>query len=307
MTIKIETIQSLLRQKLGSQISNIETVESGQISETYFFEADGSPYVIRFARRGMSDSLYKDQYVSDQLVSQDVPVAEFICIDESEDLTYAVTRRAPGKTLDDFTGDDYEQLIPTIIETLDKIHQTDLEGTRRCGSFNAKGIGKCDSWPEFLTSVADEETGEDGFYGSWHQLFDRSFLDRDIFDFVFAEMDSLLRYCPQTRYLVHADYAYDNVLIDDGKITAVIDWANAAFGDFLYDVAWLDLGMEQWHYGDRFRQFYKQQNRDLADMEMRLRCYYCHIALDAFKFYAKTNQFEPYQWMAGRIQSLLNH
>ena len=42
-------------------------------------------------------------------------------------------------------------------------------------------------------------------------------------------------------YLLHGDYGFDNVLVDQGKISGVLDWANAKYGDFLYDVAWLDF------------------------------------------------------------------
>ena len=304
--IHIYLIQSLLEKKIGTQVSKIKPVKTGQISEAYFLEAAGQAYVVRFARAGMSDTLHKDRYVSSQLVSKDVPVAEFVCVDEFDDRTYALTRRAPGKILDDYTGEDYERLIPNIIETLNEIHQSDLEGTTGSGNFDARGRGSWASWSDYLRSVANEEGAEGGLYCRWHHLFDDSFLQRNIFDSIFAEMDSLIHYCPEARYLVHGDYGYDNVLAENGQITAVIDWANATFGDFLYDVAWLDLG-QQWNYSDRFRSFYRERERKITNVDERLRCYYCHIALDSFKFYAKTNQITPYRWMVERIKALLNN
>ena len=214
--IHTDLIQSLLEKKIGTQVSKIKPVKSGQISETYFLEAAGQAYVVRFERAGMSDTLHKDRYVSSQLVSKDVPVAEFVCVDEFDDRTYALTRRAPGKILKDYTGEDYKRLIPNIIETLNEIHQSDLEGTTGSGNFDERGRGRWASWSDYLRSVADEEGAEGGFYGKWHYLFDDSFLQRNIFNSIFAEMDSLIHYCPEARYLVHGDYGYDNVLAENG-------------------------------------------------------------------------------------------
>jgi hygromycin-B 4-O-kinase len=38
---------------------------------------------------------------------------------------------------------------------------------------------------------------------------------------------------------VHGDMVNHNVLVQDPRITAVIDWGNALYGDWLYDAAWL--------------------------------------------------------------------
>jgi hygromycin-B 4-O-kinase len=300
-----DQIESLLTEQLGTPITNIEPIDSGQISEPYFFSAGAKDYVVRFAQPGHSDTLFKDRFVSTCLLSPDIPAPEFVAMGELGDRTWAITRRAPGKILDAYTGDKYEQLIPSIVRTLDRIHQTDISSTTGSGGFSANGAGRWDSWSEFLGSIIKEE-GEEGFYGKWHHLFDDSFLDHDLFQSVYHEMESLLQYCPAERFLVHADYAFDNVLAENGKVTAVLDWANSCFGDFLYDVAWMEIGMDTWCYADRFRQLYQEQGRKIAHFEERMRCYYCHVALDSFKFYAKTNQPVSYNWIKSRIELLLD-
>ncbi|WP_439897592.1 phosphotransferase, partial [Escherichia coli] len=57
----------------------------------------------------------------------------------------------------------------------------------------------------------------------------------------------LARHCPNVRALVHADFGSNNVLTDGHRITGVIDWSEAMYGDPLYDIAnilfwrpWLD-------------------------------------------------------------------
>src|SRR5207248_5153726 len=37
--------------------------------------------------------------------------------------------------------------------------------------------------------------------------------------------------------LIHGDFTVDNVLIADGKVSGIVDWAGGAFGDPRYDLA----------------------------------------------------------------------
>ena len=71
-----------------------------------------------------------------------------------------------------------------------------------------------------MLNVFNEKEGD--FYGRWHGLFETSFLERPLFDQLYAEMESLFPYLPDERHLIHGDYGFNNVLAQDGEITAVI-------------------------------------------------------------------------------------
>ena len=64
-----------------------------------------------------------------------------------------------------------------------------------------------------------------------------------------AEMERLIAYLPaslpeQSRTsIVHGDYRIDNVLFEDGKLTAVLDWELATLGDPVADFSYLAM---QW-------------------------------------------------------------
>ena len=47
--IHTDLIQSLLEKKIGTQVSKIKPVKTGQLSEAYFLEAAGQAFVVRFA------------------------------------------------------------------------------------------------------------------------------------------------------------------------------------------------------------------------------------------------------------------
>lgn len=286
-------------------VTAVHSINSGQIAKAFFFEAAGQEYVIRLTRPNVAVGLHKDAFAYRHFASPRLPIPPVVRMGDYAGYTYAITRRMPGKILDEYSGEAYEALVPSMIETLDAIHQTDVSGTTGYGSFDGQGMGLFASWPDFLLTVGDEED-DGGFYGKWHGLFETTFLDRGLFDEIYAEMKALLPFCPAERYLVHADYAFSNVLAADGQVTAVLDWANAYYGDFLFDVAWLIVGMERVDFDGRFRRYYQSQGRIIPHYDERLRCCTCYICLDAFRFYAKTGQETAYQWVKKRISHILD-
>jgi aminoglycoside phosphotransferase (APT) family kinase protein len=45
------------------------------------------------------------------------------------------------------------------------------------------------------------------------------------------------RPAPVPQRLIHGDYMWDNVLVDAGRVSGVIDWGGGAYGDPRYDLA----------------------------------------------------------------------
>ena len=156
-----------------------------------------------------------------------------------------------------------------------------------------------------LYNKSKEEEEDWNFYGKWHTLFDNTFLERDVFDSIYRKMSRLLDSCPEERYLVHGGYGFSNVIAHEGSITGVLDWIDAKYGDFVYDIAWLNLWSPEVNFGELFRQFHHQQGVSIPAYDERLRCYQCYISLDALRFFAKSNQPDAYQWARKRIFDLI--
>ncbi len=300
-TLTDQQIETLLNDQLGGSVSEIEPITTGEISEAYFFQMGNEQLVARFVQPKLRDTLYKDRYVSAKLVASQVPVAVFVSVGDFEGGTYAVTRRCPGVILDDLDSHSYETLIPQLVQTLDLIHQSDVSGTSGYGSFDAKGEGRWKDWASFLLAVGQEETDELGFYGQWYSLFDEGILERDFFFRLYDELQERCADLPAVRHLVHADFGFDNVLADNSCVTAVIDWANAAFGDFLFDVARMQLLQPEWEFERHFQQLYATQNRVLTGYDNRMWCCTCYMALDLMRFYAQTKRPDAYAWAKQKI------
>jgi hygromycin-B 4-O-kinase len=80
-----------------------------------------------------------------------------------------------------------------------------------------------------------------------------------------------------------------------GRITAVLDWLDAQYGDFLYDVAWLDF----WSSGFAFPE------RCVAHYAERILCYQRSIALNVLRFFAQRQNVEAYRFARHAILSHL--
>ena len=164
------------------------------------------------------------------------------------------------------------------------------------------GAGRYPSWAASLGAIAEEDP--DDFYGRWSRLYDESFLERPLCEQVLARLIALLPCCPPIRSLVHGDFGFDNVIVAGERITAVLDWANMKYGDFLFDVAWLNFWPSPTRYADLFRRFYAERGRTVPHYEERIRCYTCYIGLEALRFFAHTGQREPYIWARDRAVAL---
>lgn len=116
-------------------------------------------------------------------------------------------------------------------------------------------------------------------------------------------MADLLEHCPEERRLVHGGYDLSNVLGHEGRVTGVLDWIDARYGDFLYDIAGLDFWTPGEGYAERCRSRYAADIPPAYDE--RVLCYQCYHALDALRFHARTGDRGGYGWVRDRIVGLL--
>ena len=84
---------------------------------------------------------------------------------------------------------------------------------------------------------------------------------------------------------MHSDLLNRNAFVSDGRVTALIDWHCAMYGDFLYDLAWLTF-WASWHPGVKAADFRASASHRYADFglvvpdfDARMRCYELHIGL----------------------------
>lgn len=296
-------VRTLLTDHYAAPDGDLTVLEGGQIALTVAFAADGAEYILKLQHLTMG-SFAKDVYVYEHYAAPNVPIPRIYRAGQAGNLYYAIFQRMPGHNMIGMSHAELDAYVPALIATLDAIHASDVSGSSGYGAFDEHGVGMYGSWRETILGIDDEQP-PDTFYGKWHSLFDDGSLERDVWDRIRAAMVELLDYCPEERWLLHADYAYGNVLVEGGRITAVLDWANALYGDFLFDIAWLNHVLPDHQIPDRCAEFYAAQGRHIPHYRERLRCYRYLIALDSMRYCARVGRRDDYITMRDQTLATL--
>ena len=299
-------VLALLNQHFTDPISDLTALEGGQVARTFAFRAGEEHYIVRFHKDNMLSSNFpKELYVYRKLAATTIPMPPILHVGRLGELHFAISCKVAGQMLEQHTPQEVERMLPQLMEMLDAIHQIDVSDTGGFGTFDYLGQGMSKSWHRYLLRVAEEEDERD-YFGKWHHLFADTFLERDVFDRIYHHMLSLLQYCPSDRFLLHGNYSLRNILAENGKITAVLDWVDAKYGDFVYDLAAFDFWYPWLHVSERFQQYYQERQREIPFFAQRLLCYQCYHALGGLRFFAACANEQAYHFTRAIILQKLD-
>lgn len=291
----------VLEREFTTPILDLESLPGGNIARIFGFVTDDVAYVIRFNEH-LAHGFANEARIIEMLAETSVPIPAMVRVGKLGKLDYAISLHAPGQTLQSLDHAGNEAVIPEMIAILDEIHRADISATTGYGDFDALGKGRSPSWRRHLLDIREDGPRE-GFYPPWGDLFATTLLERPMIDRLFARLTRLVGFCPEQRWLIHGDYGFDNILAENGRITAVIDWLGARFGDFIYDVAWLDLWSEL-DFTDRFARHYAESRQIIPELRERVLCYQCYMAIDALRFFALSGEDDAYLWLRDRALKL---
>jgi hygromycin-B 4-O-kinase len=299
-------VAAFLATRFGREVSEPVLLTGGTFSRAYAFEVDGSQWVIRDnSAVHAAESFAKDAYAAEHFASRRLPIPRVVEWGEHGDQFYAISERASGRMLENCSDAERRLALPGLLATMDAIAQADTSASSGYGDWGVDGNGKFASWRDYLTSIAYND--DSGYYADWHALFDTSFMERDVFAAVYQRLQQLVEGCPEGRALIHNDLWFSNVIADGARISGVVDWANALYGDPLYEVArqaWGSAWPDGWFAdgADIMRARYGA----LAGYTTRIACYCCHIGLDDMRYYAKNGRRAEYDFFRPRLLALLN-
>lgn len=300
-----DQVLALLQDHFAQPVEQLAPVNQGLIARTFTFQVGGAGYIIRFHKDNMGAHFHKEAFIADNFAHPLVPQPEIVKIGRLDDLHYAITVKLPGTTLDKLPPEEYQRSLPSVIETLWAIHQANVSQQPGYGNFNDQGEGLSTSWRSYLESIREEEPEWD-FHGKWHHLFKDSFLERSVFFEIYRCMLRLIDFCPQEGWLVHGGYGYGNLLVHEGRVSGVIDWMDAKYGDFVYDIAWLDFWRHDPATLAQIELYYLTHGMPVPYYRQRLACYKCYMGLDGLRFFAKVNDEPAYRWTKEHVYQALS-
>lgn len=225
---------------------------------------------------------------------------------------FAISPFVSGDFLETLSPHDLEIAIPSVIDTFRALRAIDVSeiGGSGFGFWNKNGVASHQSWKSFL--LDDENDSPDSLTRGWREILENSEMGMDAFNKLWMAFQDLVHFCPEVRGVVHSDFVNRNVLVKDGKITAVLDWGSGFFGDPLYEIAWIKF-CQPWFPAskdvqivDRLLQDFKTDpNSNTENVEQRLLCYQLRIGATAIAHNAFRDDWKTAQFVTEYSQTLL--
>lgn len=291
--IDSEKVLEYVQTEVDPSIAHLIFIVGGEGSQAFSFERAGEWFVIRVHRD--RENFEKDAYAADHFSSDKLPIPQVLNIGTMTDgHSICITRKVEGIALSDFDHAQTHKLMPRVMDMLDAIHAAPIP-QGGYGWIDGKGHARCNTWSESLLSIETDS------YYDWANTIRDTCMEASVQVRLMIQLQELVPRMPNARTLVHGDVGMDNALSDGEKITGVIDWANAQYGDPLFDVAWLHVWWKKVPFAELYRQHAEKNEIVFEEYETRLKCYATHIGLGALGFFAKSNQPKKYEWLKKRL------
>lgn len=295
MKAKVEAgeVLSFLQNQTNSEIHEVMPIAGGEMSKAFLFRSDGKDFVIRLSQ--YPESFQKDKYAYEHFATDEIPIPQVIEIGRFDNQhSYCISEAKFGKIIDEWDSETQKKLYPKLYEILDKIHSSKIEVDGKYGWWKYDGKAEFNSWNEYILKP--------------RTIHDSPFFEKEFAQKVYDRMKDLGELLPTERLLIHGDFAGNNALSDGENITGIIDWGNSAYGDFLFDIAYMQFWQDDpMHFYEGVKEQQAEWGRNIENYEQRVKCYLLHVGLGAIEFWSRANMKEKYRRDKDRILKILNY
>jgi hygromycin-B 4-O-kinase len=278
--------RDFLRERFGPS-ARISVMRPGEWSVVYSVVTADADLVARFS--AYDEDFEKDAYAA-RYSSSALPIPPIIEWGPVLGGFYAIAERIGGEHIDGLDETRMRRLLPVLFAAMDAMREVDLSGSSGFGGWRADGRTTHPSWRGWLLGFFNEPATR-GAPG-WRELLEYSPTSVATFEEGYARLVEMAEVCPEERTLFHDDLINRNVLVDDDRITAVLDWGSSKYGDFLFDIANLVFyrpWFPAWRnidFAAEARAHYDAIGLEVPRLAERLRCYTLRIALDGMAYSA---------------------
>ena len=301
--------QQILNQEYQSDepIITICPLKGGEWSAAYRYSHDGNSFVIRLSHT--PENFYRDN-IAARLASPNLPIPQIYVIDRHEDYYYAISTFYPGEAIESLPTADLEKTVPEFLSMMTALRSIDLGSVTGYGALTSAGQGAYQSWHEFLLDIINDRP--DSLTCGWSKALSEIPLAQSRFEQIFRQLKELVQFCPEQKHLIHSDLIYQNLLVYNHRISAVLDWGCAMIGDPVYDIACFAL-YEPWFPAfsqvdiiPKMKQSYlSQSSENQKNFTQRILAYQTHLALGNIAYCAFSKRDKDFHDNINRIEKVL--
>jgi hygromycin-B 4-O-kinase len=280
----------LLHSRFGPT-GTLTPISEGEESRAFCWRTDGEDLILRINRDRLGFD--KDAFVAGRLSTPALPIPEVLEIGSFGDVFFCLSRHMPGSTLQSLPQGAAFAYGRPVCGLLDQMAAVMAPDTTGFGPFDETGHAEYAAWQDFMLAPRQWSTSP---------------VARDERQLVHDALDAIEMRLPRgdiARRLVHGDFGSNNVLVADGRITGLIDWSEAMWGDPLYDLAnilfwrpWLDCMEQQCRYLEA------HEPARLADRD-RLTAYQLRIGLETLRDAVVHADTDFAGWAINRCRQIL--
>jgi len=295
-------IAKFLSEKYCEEIVLIPMVE-GQESQVFSFQYKNRDYVVRI--NPIIEGFKKDDYAYRNFLSSAIPIPKVIEYGTFDDNhSFCISEKAFGITFEDSSEITVNSLLSDITNVWTSIREIDISNFTGYGKFSSKdGNAPFRSWRDCLSSVLDKQKYD------WKKVQSMEFVDSKLVDDLKSIFMELIQYCPEDRKLRHGDFGSNNVLVDSDvpKITAIIDWDNASYGDPYYDIAGAYFWSTWLMCMEKTSNYWDETLSKVPNYHERILCYQLHIGLEEIYENALDGDIDTLAWCQERCRQILEN
>lgn len=296
-SLDIARIADFASRQFG-EIQNVKQMTEGEESQAFSFRARNASYVMRVNPE--VEGFLKDDYAYRQFQSLNLPIPKVVKVGRIDaEHAFCISEMLQGITLQDADEMAVVALLPALTNLWEEVGKVNIANSKGYGDFASNGNAGFSSWRDYLLSILDESKYQ------WAKL---QGVDDGLIKEISSEFAKLVENCPEERKLVHGDFGSNNVLVDTekSKITAILDWENALYGDPLFDVAIAYFWRTWLMCMEKSAAYWESRLSSTENYQQRMRCYQLRIGLHEIYDNALDGDTEMLAWLQNRCRQILD-
>lgn len=305
--IPMEKAIGLLDGIAGLDARSLRPLRPGSWASAFAFDCGDGPRVIRFSHN--PDDFDRDAYAY-RFRSSALVIPRVTHRGALEDAHFAISERIDGGFLDELDGDGLDATLPSLLTMLDALRTADVSGSTGYGIWDTSGNGAHRTWKDYLrTSIEDDPAQRTG---SWRAKLETYSTGAAAFDRDVALLLRRIKDMPEMRSVIHGDLLNYNVFATGNRISGVIDWGCAMYGDPVFELAWFGFWWPwypQWHDVDvvgAALHAFRDRGADLTSFRDRLLCYELQIGLTHQAYHAAIDSWDMLEAVTRHTTTVAN-